>query len=201
MISFKSMGIIPLAVFLLIGTLSYSQEKSPRISVLTNCRVIDCTGGAPLENMTVVIEGSIIKEIKKGTYHQLPGEKNVRVFSLDGAYVLPGFWNMHVHLSDLLPDVHDMLGREPLLPADIRAGRNAMEALRRGFTGLRVVGERDYIDLAWREAFEAGVFVGPRMFAAGRVVTPTQGNPLELAGRWNFLQMGLMKYVRLCEKI
>lgn len=54
-----------------------------------------------------------------------------------------------------------------------------MDALRRGFTGLRVVGERDYIDLAWREAFEAGVFVGPRIFAAGKIVTPTQGNPLE----------------------
>jgi len=177
--SFKSMRILPLIIFLSIGALSYSQERSPRISVLTNCRVIDCTGRAPLENMTVVIEGNIIKEIKKGTYHQPPGEKNVRVFSLDGAYVLPGLWNMHVHLSDLLPDIHNMLGREPLLPAAIRAGRNAMDALRRGFTSLRVVGERDYIDLAWREAFEAGVFVGPRIFAAGKIVTPTQGNPLE----------------------
>jgi imidazolonepropionase-like amidohydrolase len=86
---------------------------------------------------------------------------------------------MHVHLSDLLPDVHDMLGHEPTLPAAIRAGRNAMDALKRGFTGLRIVGERDYIDIAWREAFNAGVFVGPRIFAAGKIVTPTEGNSSE----------------------
>jgi len=171
--------VFSLMAFFLISSFSYAQGKNPIITVLTNCNVIDCTGKAPLKNMTVVIEGNIIKEIKQEEYHQPPGEKNVRVFSLDGAYVLPGLWNMHVHLSDLLPDVHDILGREPLLPAAIRAGRNAVDALRRGFTGLRVVGERDYIDLAWREAFETGVFVGPRIFAAGKIVTPTQGNPLE----------------------
>jgi imidazolonepropionase-like amidohydrolase len=125
-----------------------------------------------MEDMTVIIAGNTIEEIKQGMYHPTPGEKDVRVFNLKGAYVLPGLWNMHVHLSDLLPDVHDMLGHEPTLPAAIRAGRNAMDALRRGFTGLRIVGERDYIDIAWRDAFNAGIFEGPRIFAAGKIVTP-----------------------------
>jgi imidazolonepropionase-like amidohydrolase len=175
----KSTGIFSLLIFLLTGMLSYALGKSPNITVLTNCNVIDGTGKPAMKDMTVVIEGNIIKEIKRGTYHPPRGEKNVRVISLEGAYVLPGLWNMHVHISDLLPDVHDMLGHEPILPAAIRAGRNAMDALRRGFTGLRMVGERDYIDIAWRDAFNAGVFVGPRIFASGKIVTPTEGNPLE----------------------
>jgi imidazolonepropionase-like amidohydrolase len=176
---FKSPGIIILVVLFSIGSLSHGQEKSPMITVLTNGHLIDGTGKALRKDVTVVIEGNIIKEIKRGIYHQPPGKKNVRVFDLDGGYVLPGLWNMHVHLSDLLPDVHDMLGHEPTLPAAIRAGRNAMDALKRGFTGLRIVGERDYIDIAWREAFNAGIFVGPRIFAAGKIVTPTERNPSE----------------------
>lgn len=178
----KLLGFILLAMLFSTGSLSHGQEKSPRITVLTNCHLIDGTGKALRKDVTVVIEGNIIKEIKQGIYNQPRGEKNIRVFDLDGGYLLPGLWNMHVHLSDLLPDVHDMLGHEPVLPAFIRAGRNAMDALRRGFTGLRIVGERDYIDIAWRDAFNAGVFVGPRIFASGKVVTPTEGNPWE--ARW-----------------
>lgn len=151
---------------------AFAQNTSPKKTVLTNCVVIDCTGNPPMEGMTVIIAGNTIAEIRQGIYNPSPDEKNVRVFNLKGAYVLPGLWNMHVHLSDLLPDVHDMLGHEQTLPATIRAGRNAMDALRRGFTGLRIVGERDYIDITWREAFNSGVFVGPRIYSAGKIVTP-----------------------------
>ncbi len=156
---------------------SLGQEASePRI-VLTNCNVIDCTGNPLMENMTVVITGKRISEVTKGVYSGNSNEPNTRVFDLNGGYVLPGFWNMHSHLSDLLPDVNDILGTESLLPAAIRAGRNAMDALKRGFTALRMTGERDYIDVAWRDAFNAGVFVGPRIFASGKIVLPTPDRP------------------------
>jgi len=173
------MGIILLAALFSIASLSYGREKSPMITVLTNASLIDGTGKALREDVSVIIEGNVIKEIRQGIYFQPPGMKNVRVFDLDGGYILPGLWNMHVHLSDLLPDVNGMLGHEPTFQAFIRAGRNAMDALKRGFTGLRIVGERDYIDLAWRDAFDAGVFVGPRIFAAGKIVTPSEGDPSE----------------------
>lgn len=169
---FKNLFLVTFVILFSIISISYTQNTSSKKTVLTNCVVIDLTDNPPMEDMTVVITGNTIEEIRQGMYHPSPEEKNVRVFDLKGAYVLPGLWNMHVHLSDLLPDVHDMLGREPILPATIRAGRNAMDALRRGFTGLRIVGERDYIDIAWRDAFNSGVFEGPRIFAAGKIVTP-----------------------------
>ena len=96
-----------------------------------------------MEDMTVVIADDTITEIRRGMYRQSSGENNVRVFDLKGGFVLPGLWNMHAHISDLHPDVHGILAREPVLPAAIRAGRNAMDALKRGFTGIRMVGERD----------------------------------------------------------
>jgi imidazolonepropionase-like amidohydrolase len=148
------------------------EAQRPRV-VLTNCHVIDCTGNTLMKNMTVFIRGERISAVSKGVYTGNRNDPNTRVFDLNGGYVLPGFWNMHSHLSDLLPDVNDILGTEPVLPAAIRAGRNAMDALKRGFTALRMTGERDYIDVAWRDAFDAGVFVGPRMFASGKIVLPT----------------------------
>jgi len=136
-------------------------------TVLTHCNVIDCTGKPLMEDMTVIITGNTIAEIRPGAYRQSSREKNVRVFDLKGAYVLPGLWNVHTHLADLLPDPKNIQDDEPLQPALIRALRNCVDGLRRGFTGLRNVGDRDYIDVFLREAFDAGVFVGPRIFASG----------------------------------
>jgi imidazolonepropionase-like amidohydrolase len=185
----KGFNIHSIVLFLILCSInfSYAQNGITKKTILTNCTVIDCTGNLPMEDMTVVVTNNTITEIKQGKYHPDSGEKNVRVFDLKGAYVLPGLWNMHVHLSDLLPDVHDMLGTEAMIPAAIRSGRNAMDALKRGFTGLRMVGERDYADIAWRDAFDAGVFVGPRIYASGKIVTSKrsryaseQGWPVEI---------------------
>jgi imidazolonepropionase-like amidohydrolase len=143
-------------------------------TVLTNCTVIDCTGKPPMEDMTVVITDDTITEISEGTYRQSSGDGNVRVFDLEGAYVLPGLWNVHTHLADLLPDPKNIEDNEPLPSALIRAGRNCMDGLRRGFTALRNVGDRDYVDVFWRDVFDAGVFVGPRIFASGYAVSGTR---------------------------
>jgi len=173
--------LIALAAMCATAQTALAQDAGAAKIVLTNCNVIDCTGGPLRENMTVVITGNRISDISEGRYSG-EADENTRVLDLDGGYVLPGFWNMHSHISDLLPDVNDMLGTEDVLPAAIRAGRNAMDGIKRGFTSLRMTGERDYIDVAWRDAFNAGVFVGPRIFASGKIVMPSpRGNR---AGGW-----------------
>ena len=123
------MSVILVAAFLFPGQM-YSQDADDFKTVLTNCNVIDCTGDPMMEDMTVVITGNRITEISKGRYTGDSGS-NTRIIDLDGGYVLPGFWNMHSHLSDLLPDVNTILGTEPVLPAAIRAGRNAMDGLKK----------------------------------------------------------------------
>ncbi|MGB6340647.1 MAG: hypothetical protein WBF32_12820, partial [Candidatus Aminicenantaceae bacterium] len=126
-------------------------QETPLKTVLTNCTVIDCTGTPPMTDATVVIVGNTITEIKKGTYQKSAGEKNVKVFNLEGGYVLPGFWNVHMHLAALLPDPNNIVRTESLPSAVIRAGLNAMDGLRWGFTGVRTVGEREYLDIALRD--------------------------------------------------
>jgi imidazolonepropionase-like amidohydrolase len=123
--------------------------------------------------MTVIIEGEKIVELKPGTHKDAAGEGE-RVFDLEGGYVLPGLWNCHVHLGGLLPDPKHIQASESAVENVIRAGRDAIDALRVGVTGLRVVGQRDGVDIAWRDAFNAGVFVGPRMFVCGVALDTTE---------------------------
>ena len=82
---------------------------------------------------------------------------------------------MHTHLTALLPYNHALDGEE-VGSKVIRAGLNAMEGLRHGFTSVRSVGEEDYIDVAWQQAFDSGFFFGPRVFASGKSVSPTAGH-------------------------
>jgi imidazolonepropionase-like amidohydrolase len=152
-----------------------SQSAGNLKTVLTNCNVIDCTGSPVQENMTVIIEGNEITSISQGAYRQSRGDDNVRVIDLEGAYVLPGFWNMHMHLSTLLPRNHN-LDNESMPAKVIRAGVNAMDGLRYGFTSVRSVGELDYMDVAWRDAFDQGFLLGPRIWASGEAVEPTAGH-------------------------
>jgi imidazolonepropionase-like amidohydrolase len=156
-------------------------ELPPAKTVLTNCTIIDCTGRGPLKNMSIVIVGNTITDILQGSYEKSAKEEHVRVLDLEQGYVLPGLWNVHTHLSDLLPDPNHLLDNEPLPSAVIRAGLNAMDGLRSGFTGIRTVGERGFLDVAWRDAFNGGFFMGPRIFASGDVVSPTGGHRGDIA--------------------
>ncbi len=150
-------------------------QDGPVRTVLTNANVIDGNGGPVKENMTVILSGREIESIREGAYRPSGSGDNARVIDLDGAYILPGFWNMHTHLTALLPYNHALDGEE-VASKVIRAGLNAMDGLRHGFTSLRSVGEEDYIDVAWQEAFDHGFFFGPRIFASGRSVSPTAGH-------------------------
>jgi imidazolonepropionase-like amidohydrolase len=150
--------------------------ESPAKTVLTNCTVIDCTGKTPLKNMSVVIVGNVITDIFPGPYKAPAREENVRVVDLEQGYVLPGLWNVHMHLAALLPDPNHIQENEPLPSAVMRAALNAMDGLRSGFTSIRTVGERDFLDVSLREAFDNGYFMGPRIFACGDAISPTGGH-------------------------
>jgi imidazolonepropionase-like amidohydrolase len=148
-------------------------------TILTNCTVIDGTGRAPLEDRTVIVDDNRITALRAGPYQSSACESgDVRVFDLAGGYVLPGLWNVHTHIGGLFPHLRTTqhtMASESTADRTIRAGRNLMDALRQGVTGVRVVGEQDDIDVAWRDAFNAGVFVGPRLFVCGTAISPTGG--------------------------
>ena len=151
-------------------------------TILTNCTVIDCTGQPPLNDVTVFIEDDQITGLKPGVYQQAAEEGEARVFDLERGYVLPGLWNVHAHLGDVFPDPKHLLSSESVIDRAIRAGRNAIDALHTGVTGIRVVGEGDLIDFSWKQAFDAGVLVGPRLFICGKAILATGGHGQDFPG-------------------
>lgn len=91
-------GLLLLIVFAFSFSIqSYCQAKEEDRLALTNVNIIDGKGGAPQNNMTVVIEAGIIRDIFPAGRKPLP--KDYRVIELKGMYVLPGLIDTHVHLT------------------------------------------------------------------------------------------------------
>ena len=58
--------------------------------------MIDGYGGPPLRNSVIIVEGSKIKAI--GQVGTLAVPVDAEVISTEGMTVLPGLWDMHVHV-------------------------------------------------------------------------------------------------------
>jgi imidazolonepropionase-like amidohydrolase len=171
-------------------------------TVLTNCTLVDCTGAPPVSNARIVIQDNRIDAIGEGLEPALESmgrkeplvpwydEGQVRHIDLGGGYLVPGLWDVHCHLGDLIPDPHNYLNTESICDYTIRAGRNAIDALRAGVTGIRTCGDAGYSDVAWKRAFDQGVMVGPRLFVATKGISITGGHghgtlgALEVDGPW-----------------
>ena len=69
---------------------------SQKIKALVGGTLIDGYGGVPILNSVVIIEGKKIKAV--GRIGELAIPKNAEIISTEGMSVMPGLWDMHVHL-------------------------------------------------------------------------------------------------------
>ncbi len=153
--------------------------------VLTNANVIDCVGERPIVGGSVVIERGRIGEVLDGS--RSPDIRHADVIDLDGMYLLPGLWDVHIH--------PDYLAGVSAVDQTIAFGHRLMEALTEaGVVAVRCAGAAHFMDVAWKRAFEAGQYVGPRVFAAGHFLTTTgghfltSGHALECDGPYGFVR-------------
>jgi imidazolonepropionase-like amidohydrolase len=89
-----------LAVWLVLMPASLAAAPGSTTTALTHVRVIDGTGGTPLEDATVVIAGNHILAIRPGSSTAPAG---AHVLDLHGDTIMPGLINAHGHLA-LLAD-------------------------------------------------------------------------------------------------
>jgi len=79
--------------------LSCDDSQSPSTShdaiALTNGLLIDGTGSDPIPEATVLIQDGRINQVGKSTDVLIPG--NATIIDLEGATILPGFINAHIH--------------------------------------------------------------------------------------------------------
>jgi hypothetical protein len=87
-----------LTVAALAGALPVRAEDAPaRALAITGVTVIDATGVPARPGMTVVVTGDRITAIGKSGDVRVPQE--ARVVDADGKYLIPGLWDMHVHIA------------------------------------------------------------------------------------------------------
>ena len=143
-------------------------SRVPR-TVLTNATLIDCVSPTSISGASVTIENGRITEVLGGS--RSPDTRNAAVIDLSGAFLLPGLWDVHVH-----PDYLESTGASVAEQTAI-FGHRLMEGLTEsGVVGFRCAGAAHFMDVAWKRAFDAGQYVGPRLFASGYFLTTTGGH-------------------------
>jgi len=137
--------------------------------ILTNANVIDCVNPDPKTQATVIIEDGRILEIRDGGP---PTNNSVdRVINLAGSYLIPGLWDVHIHPEHPVPAGTTVAQ----ITADF--GQNLQRGMiEAGVTAVRSGGARDFMDVAWRNAFSGPGAAGPRVFACGNFLTTTGGH-------------------------
>ena len=103
--------------------------------------------------------------------------KRAKRIDLTGMTLLPGLFDMHVHI-----DGDELDGSPPpntIADAALRAVPNAKKLLLSGFTTVRNMGADGFVDLSVEQAIEAGHIIGPRIIPAGHAIT-TGGDASEV---------------------
>ena len=120
----------------------------------------------------VRVETGVIREIGKA-----PKDAD-EVADLDGAFLLPGFFDCHVHIcvNTSAPDPNNPW--HDALPGTIaiHAAQMARRLINCGITTARDVGGWDYHEIAVREAVRHEVIPGPRLYCAGRLLSITSSS-------------------------
>jgi imidazolonepropionase-like amidohydrolase len=178
-----------LAIFLCFGV---AAQAADQIIVLKAERMFDGKSKTLVQNGVVIVQGNAIVDVGGN----LPTPGGAQVIDLGDATLAPGFMDAHTHLTlDYSGDYNvrrlhelDLTVSEQAIRATIFA-RATVEA---GFTtvrdlGSRVVGSREFVDVALRNSINKGVIVGPRMLVATKGIGATGGHFDPTSGFRDFL--------------
>ncbi|MAD90926.1 MAG: Xaa-Pro dipeptidase [Pseudoalteromonas sp.] len=134
---------------------------------------LDVKTGKLIKPVTLVVDDNKISEIKRG-HSKVSGD--YKLIELPGHTLLPGLFDMHVHLtSDAQVHGYKRLQRTSQRAA-ITGVRNAKRTLEAGFTSVRNLGAVGYSDIALKQAIYDGDVPGPRIFASGPSLGVTGGH-------------------------
>lgn len=151
---------------ILLACLSASAFAQSNIKVLSGGTLIDGFGGKPLQNSVIIIEGERIKAIGQVGKIEIP--RGAEVISTEGMSVMPGIWDMHVHLyldghSDYThwDKTYLKAAKNVIMPA------SAHQLLMAGVTSARDLGGPLDASISVRDRINKGEIPGPTMYMSG----------------------------------
>lgn len=156
--------------FLALLLLAASAHAEPL--ALRAARLLDVRAGTIVENAVVVVDGNKIAEVRR----DVPA--GAKIVDLGDVTLLPGLFDMHVHIDIGRAERGGRTDPDSAGPADhaIQGVENARATLMAGFTSVRSCGSNDFIDVALKNAIERGVIIGPRITPAGYQISMTGGH-------------------------
>jgi imidazolonepropionase-like amidohydrolase len=145
-------GIFFLICLFFFGPLHAQKPEADDLLVLNNVTVVDVRTGALQPEQTVILERNHIASVGPSKLAKYP--RNAPTVNCRGLFLIPGLWDMHVHLvfGDWFPGAQDI--SLPLFVAN-------------GVTGVRDMGSELDIVQGWRNQIEAGRLIGPRILTSG----------------------------------
>jgi imidazolonepropionase-like amidohydrolase len=180
LITDKPMKKFVLLIF--IQSLFIQAQSQTSIKALVGGTLIDGFGGKPVQNSVIIIEGERIKAI--GQIGSMPIPAGAEIISTEGMSIMPGLWDMHVHLminghSDY---AHWDKTYLPLLK-DVIMPSSAHQLLLAGVTSARDLGAPLDASISVRDRINKGEIPGPTMYMSGPFIQH-QPYPGTEAFRW-----------------
>ena len=146
--------------------LAASQVQAADKKALVGGRLVDGLLGPPIANSVILVDGERIEAI--GTTETLAVPDGYRRISTEGMTVLPGLWDMHVHLMiNGHADYPHWHKTYPDRFADEIMPASAEQLLLAGVTTARDLGAPLDASLAVRRRIADGEIPGPRLFISG----------------------------------
>lgn len=137
-----------------------------RIKALVGGTLVDGFGGRPLRNSVILIDGERITAV--GAQGSLAVPAGAEVISTEGMSVLPGLWDMHVHL--MLNGHSDYAHWDKTYPAQLGPvimPAGAKQLLLAGVTSARDLGAPLDASIDVRNKINSGQLAGATMFMSG----------------------------------
>lgn len=154
------------ACLCLLLLLSFTHASAAERTALVGGTLVDGTLGDPIRNSVILVEGERIVAV--GSVGTLAVPADATVISTEGMTVLPGLWDMHVHLVinghadyEHWDKTYPPQFRDVIMPA------SAKQLLLAGVTGARDLGGPLEDSIAVRDAINAGRIPGPTLFVSG----------------------------------
>jgi imidazolonepropionase-like amidohydrolase len=142
------------------------QQNSPAQPLaLVGGTLVDQTGGAPIRNSVVLVRGDRIERV--GTVDSLPVPAGYERISTEGMTVLPGLWDLHVHM---IYSGHPTPGAWFKHASDferVTIPASARQLLMAGVTSVRDMAAPADAILGVKNRIASGELQGPTIYAAG----------------------------------
>lgn len=136
-------------------------------------------GQPPLVPGTLVIADGKVKDVRPGRLSAAElglAPEAVRTIDLSSSFVMPGFIDLHVHLTSTPGERQLAFVTKPDAYFALAGANAAAKTLDAGFTTVRDLGSRGYSVFALRDAIRDGLVPGPKIVAAGAAITPSGGH-------------------------